>query len=744
MLTKSQRGSARPNLTQPAMRLLACSIAAWLSTGTAYAADAADGAADTTAKNAGDPHSVVINADKDKDKPWLRNIETKRAHLLPEVDGTMITVTKKNSVVKLDEQPTVIDANLREMFARMPGLQVSEQQTPGHGNMNYRGIGNPQEAEYVLSLQDGIPIVSDWIGVPTLYYLPIPQTLGSVQMIRGGSNLLYGPEPGPTVNYVSRRPDESQPLRMYTENTFGSHRLFSTYNEVSGTTGDSADWEYMADLSHRKSDGERANAGYKVTAGDVHLGYHIDASQKIEFDLHGYAADNNDPGRMSFTQYAIDRDTTTTPYNKVWVDRTTAVLTYDYEFDKKNKVTAKFWTGEQVIDQRSAANFVPPQPAPTTTTIDHQRFNFTGIDTRVRRSWGKGHAFTAGFVYYDSTSPWRQYVNSNLLADRSDTSGTKRLMQDRSTKYAAVFAESVFRAGQFHIVPSVRYEREEIAIDETVKPTAAPLNKNTYRRNVPLFGLGVGNDFGVGHESYVNVSQGYRPLRYLDVASPFSNLSSTNNPDPSTSISYEAGIHAWPYKGFYYDVSLFEVDFKNRIESIKINNTDSVNRNSGDSRHRGFEAEISYDLFAQAPSAGNGEHLTLFGNLSLLNATFTASILPGRVGATPAYSPKYLARAGAIWSRDKHYKLSLSAVSVARQFWQDSDQSSGSGASFIPAEIPQYTVFDLTGDYQVTGNVRILGGITNLADRQYYSRVFGNGLEPANRRSLYLGISIGM
>jgi Fe(3+) dicitrate transport protein len=738
MLTKSHRDSTRSNATLPNARLLACCIAAAFSTGAAYGADPAS---DTAKENANDAHSVVINAEKDKDKPWLRNVETKRAHLLPEVDGTMITVTKKNSVVQLSEQPVVIDSNLRELFARMPGLQVSEQQTPGHGNMNYRGIGNPQEAEYVLSMQDGIPIVSDWIGVPTLYYLPIPQTLGSVQMIRGGSNLLYGPEPGPTVNYVSRRPDEGQPLRAYTENTFGSHRLFSTYNEVSGTSGD---WAYMADVSHRKSDGERANAGYKVMAGDVHLGYHIDGFQKIEFDLHAYGADNNDPGRMSFTQYAIDRDTTTTPFNKVWVDRTTAALTYDYEFDKQNKLTAKLWTGEQVIDQRSAASFVPPQPAPTTTTIDHQRFDFTGIDTRIRRSWGKGHAFTAGFVYYDSTSPWRQTINTNLLADRSDTSGTKRLVQDRSTKYMAAFAESVFRAGQFHIVPSMRYEREEIAINETVKPTASPLNKNTYRRNVPLFGLGVGNDFGVGHESYVNVSQGYRPLRYLDVASPFSSLSSTNNPDPSTSISYEAGIHAWPSKGFYYDVSLYEVDFKNRIESIKINNTDSINRNSGDSRHRGFEAEVSYDLFAETPRATGGEHLTLFGNLSLLNATFTASVIPGRIGATPAYSPKYLARAGAIWSRDKHYKLSLSAVSVARQFWQDSNQPSGSGTSFIPAEIPQYAVFDLAGDYQVTNNVRILGGISNLADRQYYSRVFGNGLEPANRRSFYLGVSIGI
>ena len=84
------------------------------------------------------------------ERPWMFNIDTKRAHLLPEVDGTAITVTKKNSVIKLADQPEVIDNNLRALFARLPGLFVSEQQTPSQGNMNYRGIGNPQEGEYVL------------------------------------------------------------------------------------------------------------------------------------------------------------------------------------------------------------------------------------------------------------------------------------------------------------------------------------------------------------------------------------------------------------------------------------------------------------------------------------------------------------------------------------------------------------------------------------------------------------------
>src|SRR3954467_2498776 len=115
----------------------------------------------------------------------------KLQHIMKEVDGPLITVTKKTSITKLDNIPTVIDNNLRDLFAQTPGLFVSEQQTAGQFNLSYRGIGNPQESEFVTVMQDGIPLEGDWIGFPTTYVLPLPQTLSQVQLIRGGSSLLY-------------------------------------------------------------------------------------------------------------------------------------------------------------------------------------------------------------------------------------------------------------------------------------------------------------------------------------------------------------------------------------------------------------------------------------------------------------------------------------------------------------------------------------------------------------------------
>src|SRR5271170_1595767 len=112
-------------------------------------------------------------------KRWLFNRRTRYAHSLPEVDGPTITVTKKTSVVQLNAVPTIIDNNQRELFDRLPGIVLAEQQNPTQLNLSYRGLGNPQESEYVLLMQDGLPLELDWIGYPTIYYLPVPQTLGS-------------------------------------------------------------------------------------------------------------------------------------------------------------------------------------------------------------------------------------------------------------------------------------------------------------------------------------------------------------------------------------------------------------------------------------------------------------------------------------------------------------------------------------------------------------------------------------
>jgi Fe(3+) dicitrate transport protein len=660
-------------------------------------------------------------------------------HIMPEVDGTKITVTKKTSVTKLDLVPTILDNNQRELFARLPGIYVSEQQAPTQFNLSYRGLGNPQESEFVLMLQDGIPISTDWIGFPTVYYMPLPQSLEEVELIRGGSSLLYGPNPAPAVNLVSKRPSANQPFGGYSENVVGSDGLFSTYNTIQGSAGDVS---MRGNLGYVRSSGQRDNGGSRVRQGDLYLAYRPLKDSVWYVDLHDHDASSGDPGRLSLAQFLADPNQAVTPFNHNWVHRTSATLGNESDLGAGWRMETKLWAAWQTLYQRSA----PAGPSPATTTLVDEQFRSQGLDMRFRKRWGRGNALTFGTVLYHDDAPFRQWTSTDITAPRNTTTGVPRLDQARDSWYGAIFAENVFRLpGRWHIVPSFRLEHEKIRIDETVRPPnlVRPLIHQSASRTIPLFGLGAGFDFGRQNETYFSVSQGYRPVRFFDVASPFSNVAPGGVPAASKALSWEAGVHGTPVPGLFYDASLFWIDFKNRIETIVISPTESVFQNSGDTRHRGFEGELSYDFLA---GRGDGLHFTAFGNVSLLDAKFTKSNLANRAGNRPAFAPAMTAKYGLTFRKDGKFNFSVTGTSVSSQYFQDSDLPVGAPGSpnFIPAKIPAYTLLDFAADWQLTHNLRLLGGISNFTDRRYYNRVFQNGIEPGASRKVYAGIALGI
>src|SRR5262245_28869265 len=189
-------------------------------------------AAQTRGQSSTESRIVVTGQPINSPTPNPDDYKAKLDDIMKEVSGTQITVTKKATVSKLDQQPPVQNNNNQELFLKAPGLVVSEQQNPGQFNYSYRGLGNPQESEYTLFLQDGLPLMSDWIGFPTLYYQPFPQTVSEIQFIRGGSSLLYGPEPAPAVNFVTRHPAPGSPCNFYIEGSGGSAGNYSVHGSA--------------------------------------------------------------------------------------------------------------------------------------------------------------------------------------------------------------------------------------------------------------------------------------------------------------------------------------------------------------------------------------------------------------------------------------------------------------------------------------------------------------------------------
>lgn len=659
--------------------------------------------------------------------------ELRRGPFPADVEDTKIYAGKKATVADLAALPAV-QANLhRQAFSQLPGLLVAEQTVPSHGNFNYRGVGDPHETEYLLVLKDGIPIVSDWFGYPTLYYQPPTEAVERLEFIRGGSALLYGPQPGPALNYVTFLPPEGTRLTVRTQHVFGSDGLYSLYNSAGGTTGHLG---YLGYEAYRHADGARPNADYTVHAGSVKVVVDQTDASRWTLAMDAYRSESGEAGRISLAQYLANRDFTRTPADRIWIERYAPSLRYEHAFSDDTRLTANGWLGTQDRLSRRQTG--------TSTNLDEQEFAFLGTDVRLRHAWGawedRGFITTAGAVVYAADSPRSRKRGGELHA----TTGPTRFELDRKTVYGALFAEQLARFGRLTVVPAFRLELIGMNVHElsNVEVTRGLITES-YTSAVPLGAVGVAYDLGRDTDLYANVSQGYRPKKYDDLANPTSNGQlGPSGLDESRTWTYEAGIRGTPAAWWAYDTSVFVIDYRDFIETQDLGGGNTERSNSGRALFHGWELANDVDLIGLADhlaGAGAGDRwgrLSFYSSLSLLSAEFRSGLNEGR---DPAYAPKYFVKTGAVYRLRDRLKLALLGQFVGDHYWQDSNAAGTVGT----AKIASSMVWDLTAEAVVwRDTARLLAGVTNLFDEDYYSRIRSDGIEPAARRTYYLGVSL--
>ncbi len=79
---------------------------------------------------------------------------------------------KKNHTTKIKDLPPIQTDNLRQFFSQHSSIHAPEQTTEPWTVINYRGIGNPQEGQNILILQDDLPTSMDMYGQADNYFSP--------------------------------------------------------------------------------------------------------------------------------------------------------------------------------------------------------------------------------------------------------------------------------------------------------------------------------------------------------------------------------------------------------------------------------------------------------------------------------------------------------------------------------------------------------------------------------------------
>lgn len=647
---------------------------------------------------------------------------------LPAVEGTKIYAGKKATVTPLAKLPTIQNNNYRQGFSQTSGLLVSEQNNQAHVNVNYRGIGDPHESQDVLVLKDGLPIGMDRLGYSTSYYTPPMEAVKAIEVIRGGSALLYGPQPGPVINYVTYDPPLSAPS-FTTQHRVGSYGTYSTFNRIGGTADRLG---YLGYAYYRHSNGPRSNEGFDLSGGSTKFVLDATKDRRWTWAVDAHESESGEPGRLTLAQYQTDRRQTPRPGDRLWVSRYASSLAYEHDLSPDTALAMTLYGNYfDRYSRRRTSN------TSTQNNLDRREVSAGGAEARLRhdyQAWGGSHTMTAGSTLYIADAP-RTQDRSAVGAYPTDE-GSPIFDFNYRTVYGAFFGENVFRAGALSVIPALRVDLLNQRVKENFNTgKTSPLHNINEFSAVPLVGLGLTYDLGHANELFANASQGYKPPQFDDLAPTGNNTLPGTDLDTGKTWTYEAGVRGTPRPWLTYDASAFLTDYENYFGTVTVG-ANTQRRNVGRARYHGVDLGAEVNLLGLA---GQGDHLgslSLYGNASLLEARFVEGPLRDR---EPAYAPRYLLKYGLIYRLADRLKLALLGTTVEDHYWADDNLPGGTGTTGIPT----YTVWDFTGELAVyKDTAKAIFGINNLTDEVYFSRVRSDGIEPALERNYYAGVSI--
>jgi Fe(3+) dicitrate transport protein len=664
---------------------------------------------------------------------------------LPDLQGAKINVGKKTTILDFDALPRITGNNYRQALAQAPGLLLSEETSPLL-SIGYRGL-EPHRAQFTQVLADGIPIHADQFGYPEAYYTPPLDTVDRIEFTRGGAGLMYGPQPGGALNYVTHRPRTDRAFSGETLHTFGSNDYYSTFNYLDGTVGRLGYYGYY---NHRQSDGIRhANSDYRLDAWLGRVVLDATSGSRLMLTLETYEEEHGEPGGLTFAtgpnavNYLADRRASSRLFDRFNLDRKAASLIWDHDFDR-GTLSMRAWAMDYVRASRRQGGggfgTLPTGSAAGTNTIERQQFTTYGLDARFRFDWGADHrhVLTVGGQYFDTDSP----RTDSRGATPDATNGAILTKSQRNITGIPVFVENLFRLDRLSITPGIRIEtiRQDVRELVNVARTNAgrPLAARDDTQTVPLLGLAVAYElesFGAGSQVYFNLSESYRPMIFTQAVPNGANTLVNDDLEESRALSTELGWRGQPVTGLTLDASLFHLEFDNQIGNLALPGGLSTVANVGRAVHRGVEASLRYDVLA-ARFAGRRARpepsLEFYANALLLDAEFKEG--PNR-GRTPQYAPDHLVRVGVLYTKAADLKVALTGTLTADTYADDA----GTASRYIPS----HAVWDFTVEARVPGSaLRVIAGINNVFDEDYYSRVRNDGIDPAPRRNYYVGCAL--
>lgn len=692
----------------------------------------------------------------------------------PEVKDNVIYSGKKNEVLKL----TNINANLttnnaREVFSRIPGVSIWENDGSGiQINVGLRGL-SPNRSWELNTRQNGFDISADVFGYPEAYYNPPLEAVESIELIRGGASLQFGPQFGGMLNYVLKRELNSK-FSFETQNTVGSYNLMSSFNAVGGKIGKLS---YYAYNHSRSADGWRENSGYNIRNSHAFVAYEITENTKISAEYTHMNYDLKQPGGLTDEQFKNNPRQSFRERNWFGAPWNVFAIHLDTKFSDRWTSNTKLFG---LIGERNSVGFMATPNVedafnPSTNQLANRR-----VDRDLYENYGlenrNMYQFKLGKIENNLAFGARIYrANTTRLQNGRGTTGSDFNLNiedkyavdiDFFTNNVAVFAENQFKiTNKFSVTPGVRFEyittegggRLGIANGNEI-----PFNDNKIERTQPLFGLGL--EYKLKQTNiYANISQAYRPVLFSDITPPA--VTDVIDPNLRDASGYNADFG---YRGninnyLNFDFSLFYMSYNNRIGGVRqfVNNdptqgTFLFRTNLGETVTKGIEGFINFNVTRFLNMDKVYGNLELFSTISFIDARYTDFRVFSVSGTAPDITitetnlngnrvenaPRYIHNFGLAWSKN-NFSTTIQYRMTGRIF-TDANNTLEPSANGVTGLLDGFQVADLAAEYKFLKNYNLRAGVNNLTNEMFATRRAtgypGPGILPGEGRTFFLSV----
>lgn len=683
---------------------------------------------------------------------------------LPAIKGVQI-YTGTNAVIRLSKlNGAKSTANPREMFAKIPGLNIWESDGAGiQIGIGGRGL-SPNRTANFNTRQNGYDISADALGYPESYYTPPFEALKSVEIIRGSASLQFGTQFGGLLNFVIKDPS-SRKFEFTTRNTGGMYGYFGTFNRVSGTLGR---FTYQAYYQFKRGDGYRENSRFHQHQAFAQVGYYLNENMKIrlEYTHMNYLA--RQAGGLSDVQFEIDSKQSFRDRNWFKVNWNMLALHYDYDIGKKSTLNVRAFG---MLSQRQTLGYLgkitTSDPGGKREMISGD-FKNAGVEARFlhrynvikdtsKTKWNG--AFLVGGRYYRGNST----ANQGTATDGFDSDFTFQNPNnlegsafDYPSENLAFFAENIFFIGKrWTINLGARLENIRSNSEGTYKQYAIhPINNDTLaiytlgdtnevKRTVPLFGGGFSFKTSKSSKIYTNITQNYRAINFTDIRINNPNIVVDQNIKDEYGFTGEIGFRGLIKDFFICDLAGFYVFYGDKIGLAPKPGTILKERtNIGDARNLGVELFTEFD-FIKAFTDSSKHSFSLFVNAAYINARYIRSKEPNYINKEVEYVSPFILKTGLKY-RWKWLSMQIQGSFNSSQFADASNSIEPSGDAVL-GKVPSYFVMDFSTKVKLPKGFSLETGVNNLTNAKYFTRRAtgypGPGILPSDGISAYLTIA---